>query len=175
MSERNTKSYKKVPQSYHTQQAKQDRELGEKGEREVLSLINEWFDCKFSEDKGNWREMDFICGEKRYACELKTRRISLNTYPTILISSNKILECIRLNGLGFRTFLIFKLTDDIYFYEMRGREIPKKFISSFCERTDRGYKERHSAYYIPTYMLKKFNDYKNKTDYDNIEMNLDIR
>ena len=120
MSERNTKSYKKLPPSYHTEQAKKDREMGEQGEREVLQLINEWFDCKFNMDTKSWREMDYICGEKRYACELKTRRIALNTYPTILISSNKIQECIRLNKLGFRTFLIFNLTDNIYFYEMRG-------------------------------------------------------
>jgi hypothetical protein len=174
MSERNTKSYKKLPPSYYTEQAKKDRELGQQGEREVLELINNWFDCKFHMDK-SWREMDYICGEKRYACELKTRRIAVNTYPTILISSNKIFECIRLNKLGFRTFLIFKLTDDIYFYEMKKTDIPTEFISSFCERQDRGCKERHSAYYIPTYLLKKFSDYKDKTDYDNIEMNLTIR
>lgn len=166
---------KKLPSTYHTEQGIKDRILGEQGEREVLEIINKWFDCKFDFDLGSWREMDFICGEKKYACELKTRRIKLETYPTILISSSKIYECIRLNKLGFRTFLIFKLIDDIYFYEMKGNKVPNEFIQSYCERNDRGVKERHKAMYIPTYLLKKLNDYENKTDYDNIEMNLTIR
>lgn len=169
MSERNTKSYKKVPKSYNTEQARKDRELGKQGEVEILALINEWFGCQFQEDKQGWREMDFLCIERRYACELKTRRIALSTYPTILISTNKIVECIRLNGLGFRTFIIFNLTDDVYFYEFIGREIPSQFIKSDAVRKDRGYEERHKAYFIPTYLLKKFSSYKDKSVYDETE------
>ena len=163
------RTHKNLPKSFHTEQAIKDRQLGQQGEQHIKDLIDEWFDCEFQEDKQGWREMDFLCIEKRYACELKTRRININQYPTILISSNKITECIRLNGLGFRTFLIFKLTCDIYFYEFVGRTIPKEFIKSYAVRTDRGYKEKHRAYYIPTYLLRKFSDYKNKVEYDNIE------
>jgi hypothetical protein len=169
MSERNTKSYKKIPKSYSTEQAKKDRELGEQGEIAIKQVINKWFDCEFQEDTEGWREMDFLCIEKRYACELKTRRMNIWKYPSILISTNKITECIRLNGLGFRTFLIFKLTDDIYFYEFVGKTIPNDFVKSYAVRTDRGYTEKHRAYYIPTHLLKKFSDYDTIGDYDYIE------
>ena len=163
------RTHKNLPKSFHTEKAKQDREFGEQGEQAIKEIIDKWFDCEFQEDKEGWREMDFLCIEKRYACELKTRRININQYPTLLISSNKITECIRLNGLGFRTFLIFKLTDDIYFYEFVGRTIPIEFIKSYAVRTDRGHRERHRAYYIPTYLLKKFSDFKNKYEYDECE------
>jgi len=163
------RTHKNLPKSYNTKQAVEDRKLGSAGETDILPLLNEWFDCEFQEDKQGWREMDFLCIERRYAVELKTRRIALNTFPTILISKNKIMECIRLNGLGFRTFLVFKLTDDIYFYEFIGRDIPKEFIKSYAVRRDRGYEEKHKAYYIPTYLLKKFSTYKDKRIYDETE------
>ena len=163
------RTHKNLPKSYKTEQAEKDRVLGKNGEIEIKEIIDKWFDCEFQEDTEGWREMDFICIERRYACELKTRRISLNTFPTLLISRNKITECIRLNGLGFRTFIIFKLIDDTYFYEFCGRTIPQEFIKSYAVRKDRGYEEKHKAYFIPTYLLKKFSSYKNKVDYDNVE------
>ena len=83
----------------------------------------------------------------RTQVELKSRRCSMNRYPTTMVGMNKIRSAAKSSR---RTVFCFKFTDGLYYWDYH----PDQYTQAKGGRCDRGYAEIKDYAYIKVSHLK---------------------
>ena len=94
-----------------------DLNYGMLGEDKVEPMIREYFNTEVINTKltkGKFCAYDYECVEKKTRYELKSRRVSFDTYPTIIINTSKITKG---STDGNRLILLFLFTDGLFYTE----------------------------------------------------------
>ena len=81
--------------------------FGKQQEIKILPLIEEYFDDNITQTTEQYAEYDFT--SDYYNFELKSRKNNFNTYPTTMITSNKLKENEK------QLILLFNFTDSLYY------------------------------------------------------------
>lgn len=114
---------------------------------EQQQLIKPILEAKFGMLKSNDRYSKYDFENESYYIEVKTRKNSYNTYPTTLLTSNKITKTDR------SLIFIFNFTDGIYYIEY-DEKIFNCFEKKLFSRINKKF-DMKDYYYIPIDMLKK--------------------
>jgi hypothetical protein len=123
-----------------------DIEFGLENELTVLEIIKQHFnDPTIRKVEDEYSIYDFESQEFRF--ELKTRRCSVNTYPTTMIGTNKLIP---------NVILLFKFKDGL-FYVKYEKEVFDTFRVSKAGRYDRGCPEIKDYIFIPIERLNRIN------------------
>ena len=93
---------------------------GKEQEKKVYPIIQEYFDEDIIHCTDQYSKYDFISSTSFY--ELKSRRNKLNSYPTTLITCNK------LKKLDKNLILLFNFLDGLYFIKYE-KELFDTFFS----------------------------------------------
>ena len=122
-----------------------DLEYGLKKEDEVLPIIREYFKRDISKATDKYSKYDYK--DDIYKYELKSRKNSINTYPTVLINADKA---------NPNTYLLFNFTDGLYYIKFRPIRF-SKFERKLFQRSYRreGNDYKNDVIYIPINKLKK--------------------
>ena len=80
---------------------------GKQQEIKILPLIEQYFDDNITQTTTQYAEYDFT--SDFYNFELKSRKNNFNTYPTTMITSNK------LKNTDKQLILLFEFTDGLYY------------------------------------------------------------
>jgi len=128
-----------------------DLKFGLDNELKILDKIKVTINPKLEKTKNKYSSKDFECDD--CFCELKTRRIGINTYKDIMIGANKIDDAIK---CGKDYYIIYSLTDGDYMYkfnidDLNNNKIKKGTGGNFA----RGDKVC-DVYYVDTCLLVKF-------------------
>tara|TARA_R110001632_G_scaffold165597_1_gene284063 strand:- start:1798 stop:2388 length:591 start_codon:yes stop_codon:yes gene_type:complete len=158
---------KKLPSNFYNSVAIKNRQMGNKNEKIMHGILNSWFDGNFGDDKSGWREIDFIDTQNKYGVELKSRNITYDQYPTILMGKNKWIRSRKMMGKGYKMFFFWKLKDGIYFY-------PVPMILPKCIKTNKGGTDKRGkgewsdCLYVPTKIMFRLNDYESYEEFRKI-------
>ena len=125
-----------------------DYDFGTNSENMLLSTFQSIWGSDLERSTDKFACIDFTSDS--HLVELKTRRNTMNKYPTTMIGKNKIDYLVNSDKKGI---VVFKFTDGLYYLEIT-RDNINKFGLEEGGRRDRGYDERQLYYYIPTNMLK---------------------
>ena len=155
---------KKMPSSFYTKEAENDRKYGDNYEKIFQKKVENWCECKFDNGISGWERIDFKGIDKKIAIELKTRRINKWDFNDIMISKNKIKHAIKLLHKGYKVFFFWKFKDELCFYDLPKR-LPSCIREDLGGTTKRGYDERAKCYFIPTSLLKNFKEFNTYKDY----------
>jgi len=108
-----------------------DYNNGKVKENEVYNIIVDFFNDNIKQSKEKYSPYDFVGDKNLY--ELKSRTNNYNTYPTTMITTNKIYD----NKNNNKTLImIFNFTDGLY-YIKNDIEIFKSFKTTIFQRTGR--------------------------------------
>jgi hypothetical protein len=81
--------------------------FGKQSEIKILPLIKQYFNDNITQTTEQYAEYDFI--SDFYNFELKSRKNNFNTYPSTMITSNK------LKNTEKQLILLFNFTDGLYY------------------------------------------------------------
>lgn len=129
---------------------KNDLDFGLQSENENIDVIQKYFNCSLVKT-GQYNEFDYVDKDKKILIELKTRKNTLNTYPTTMIGYNKILKAIDKKIEGYTIYFCFQFTDYLCYYIFEKDNVKWQSIGG---RKDRGCNEIKQYYYIPVNNLK---------------------
>jgi len=87
--------------------------FGFEKEFKIFELLNHYFPNDNLKQQKRYSVIDFIGDENVF--ELKSRRIKLNTYSTIIISKNKYVEGLNHIKKNKNVFFIFNLLDGVFY------------------------------------------------------------
>ena len=122
-----------------------DLEFGEKGERDIYGLINNYLciDAKKTKDK----YCSFDMEDENNCIEIKTRRYNINSFKEFFFSHKKLKYADDRNKC---VSIVFNLTDGVYLFDYTKHQDKVRIVDNqFC-RKDRGYVERNKMCYCPT-------------------------
>ncbi len=125
-----------------------DLEFGFKKEKEVFELLKERYGEKLKQNS-RYSTFDFETDDIQF--ELKSRRISSTTYPTMMLSYHKLKKANQDLGKKKSIFL-FNLKDGLFEWEYD----PNGFEINMGGTMKRGCDERHLCGYIPVEDLVRF-------------------
>lgn len=122
---------------------------------EKQELIKSRLESKFGmlRSMGRWDKHDFK--NQHFNIEVKSRKNAYNTYPTTLLTCNKIVE-----EPNKRLYFIFNFTDGIYYIRYK-KELFETFEKRMFSRINQSYDEKE-YYYIPIQYLKNLDTSKPK-------------
>lgn len=121
-----------------------DFEFGEAQETKIkIKLETKWGQLI---QTGRWEKHDFI--NKKFNIEVKSRKCKYNTYPTTLLTCNKIVE-----EENKKLYFVFNFTDGIYYIRYR-KPLFDTFEKKLFSRINQEY-DMKEYYYIPIEYLKK--------------------
>ena len=146
-----------------TSQKSKDIKFGNDKEKKIIKQLEKHLNIKLSKTD-DYDEFDFINKKEKIIIELKSRRNTLERYPTTMIGLNKIKKAEIKKKEGYKVMLFFSFTDGLAYYKFK--KINKDWIRD-GGRCDRGKDEIKKYYYIPTNELINFN--LNKKDEYNIK------
>jgi hypothetical protein len=130
---------------------KKSYQFGKKQEAIVLPLIREFFaDDAIRPTEGQYCKYDFTSND--YNFELKSRTISVERYPTTMITCNKLIS-----SEDKRLLLLFSFTDGLYFVEYDD-DIFSSFEKKQFSRAGLDWDEKEHIY-IPIDYLKLIKHY----------------
>lgn len=134
-----------------------DLEFGFRKEKEVLPILNKFFNVNFKQN-GKFAVFDFIDEKNKVIGELKSRRCNKHEYRKrggIMIGSNKVEEGLRKIKEGYRVIFTWLFLNKYCYYELT-EDFKEKMIlkKGVMARNDRGYEEYSNIAYIPTKALK---------------------
>lgn len=155
---------KKLPKSFKSSKAGEDRRYGDVYEKRFETLINNWCNCKFNGGTTGWEQIDFINKENKIGIEIKRRRIRKFQYPTIMISYSKYTAARKLMLKGYKVYFFWKFTDRLCFWQVP-TIIPPTIKIRNGGTFRRGYDETNDCMYIPMEDLNDFNEYPTYIDY----------
>tara|TARA_R110002153_G_scaffold212442_1_gene365087 strand:- start:16559 stop:17026 length:468 start_codon:yes stop_codon:yes gene_type:complete len=97
---------------------KLDEKMGKQNEYYVDGILEKYFNKKIYKFKNYYSVFDFYTEEGDYI-ELKSRRTTINNYPTQLIGANKIDKAKQLlkEKKIKHFYLVYKLNDGIYIWD----------------------------------------------------------
>jgi len=154
---------KKLPPTFFSQKAVNDRKFGDAYERRFKKKIEEWIGCTFDAGKSGWEQIDFINKENKIAIELKTRRTKKWDYMDIMLSKSKYTAARKLMRKGYKVYVFWKFRDELCFWNVP--LMLKNVREDLGGRTDRGYNETAKCIFIPTSILHDFKAYPSYIDY----------
>jgi len=134
-----------------------DLEFGFNKEKEVLPILNDFFDVNLKQND-RYDIFDFVDEDKKMIFELKSRRCKKHDYKDrggIMIGANKVREGFRKIRKGYRVIFTWLFTNKYCYYELT--KVLDKDINiknNVMARSDRGGEEFSSIAYIPTKKLK---------------------
>ena len=131
-----------------------DLNYGMIGEDKVEPMIRKYFNTEVINTKltkGKFCAYDYECVERKTRYELKSRRVSFNTYPTIIINTSKIAKG---STDGNRLILLFLFTDGLFYTEY-DRETFDKYEITLMTIIRNGNRKTEAVYNIPTSDLKQ--------------------
>tara|TARA_R110002096_G_C14277499_1_gene696257 strand:- start:185 stop:574 length:390 start_codon:yes stop_codon:yes gene_type:complete len=124
------------------------------GEDKVEPMIRKYFNTEVINTKltkGKFCAYDYECVERKTRYELKSRRVSFDTYPTIIINTTKITKG---STDGNRLILLFLFTDGLFYTEY-DRATFDTYEITLMTIIRNGNKKTESVYNIPTSDLKQ--------------------
>ena len=128
-----------------------DLSFGLKKEKEVLKLLKSRYKEKTINQNSKYSTFDFETEDGSMQWELKSRRIKSTTYPTMMLSYQKIKKA--QEDLGKKkSIILFYLNDGLFEWEYD----PNGFKIAMGGTTARNCDERHLCGYIPVKNLKRF-------------------
>lgn len=133
-----------------------DLNFGMIGEDKVEPMIRKYFNTEVINTKltkGKFCAYDYECVERKTRYELKSRRVSFDTYPTIIINTTKITKG---STDGNRLILLFLFTDGLFYTEY-DRATFDTYEITLMTIIRNGNKKTESVYNIPTSDLKQIN------------------
>lgn len=131
-----------------------DLNFGMIGEDKVEPMIRKYFNTEVINTKltkGKFCAYDYECVERKTRYELKSRRVSFDTYPTIIINTTKITKG---STDGNRLILLFLFTDGLFYTEY-DRATFDTYEITLMTIIRNGNKKTESVYNIPTSDLKQ--------------------
>ncbi len=104
--------------------------------------------CDLTKDNNRYAPFDYYNNDKTIYCELKTRRIPHNKYPTCLISESKVLKA---QSDPTKTYYFFWAYEDGLFYLKYNPAVWSQFEVGPFKRWDRidRVEKPHRHYFIP--------------------------
>lgn len=129
---------------------KQDKDFGDFYECELLKYFNTnpQLHGKITKTKDKFNVVDYVNSD--WVCELKSRRISINDFETIMIGKNKLL--LAENDTTTRQFrFYFVLKEGTFYWDFRDQNvegIDPDYFFGMGGRCDRGKDERKQCGYI---------------------------
>tara|TARA_R100000773_G_scaffold2152_2_gene2941 strand:+ start:1570 stop:2106 length:537 start_codon:yes stop_codon:yes gene_type:complete len=155
---------KKLPKSFNTIQAQNDRRFGDSYERKFKRIIDGWFGCDFQHEKSGWGAIDFINQENKIAVEIKRRRITKGQFYDIMIGYNKYRQARKLMRKGYKVYFFWKFQDRLCFWNVPA------ILPSYCRVEKggtyrRGYNETSECLYIPMDKLLDWKDFPTYISY----------
>ena len=127
-----------------------DRQFGLNKEKTQMNIIIDTlgtYNLKKLEDR--YAIFDYHDIEENVYVELKTRRNTMNAYPTTMIGYNKIIEGIKLiRSRKSHVYFFFDFTDCLTYFELTEDNYERIFFAR-GGRNDRGFIEQSAYAYIP--------------------------
>lgn len=126
---------------------KTDYEFGKSNEENVYNqIVKRWDNREIKKTTEKYSPFDFYCDKYKY--ELKSRKCNYSTYPTTMISTEKL-------G-NYKLYLLFSFTDGLYYIKYK-KSLFKTFESKPFQRKGRtDIKDiQYNFIYIPIEYLKK--------------------
>lgn len=98
---------------------------------------------------GRWEKHDFI--NNKYNIEVKSRKCKYNSYPTTLLTCNKIVE-----EPNKKLYFVFNFTEEInsVYYIKYKKNLFDTFEKKLFSRVNKDF-DKKLYYYIPIELLKK--------------------
>jgi len=127
---------------------KNDLAFGFKKEKEVLKLLKSRYGEKLKQNS-RYATFDFETDDTQL--ELKSRRISSTTYPTMMLSYHKLKKA-QDDLAKKKSIFLFNLKDGLFEWDYD----PDGFEINMGGTMKRGCDERHLCGYIPVKNLKRF-------------------
>ncbi len=128
-----------------------DLKFGLKKEKEVLELLKSRYGEKTIKQNSKYSTFDFETVDGSIQWELKSRRCSSKTYPTMMLSYHKLRKA--QDDLGKKkSIILFNLQDGLFEWEYD----PDGFEIAMGGTTARNCDERHMCGYIPITSLRRF-------------------
>lgn len=130
---------------------RKDLKFGLKKEKEVLELLKSRYGEKTIKQNSKYSTFDFETVDGSIQWELKSRRCSSKTYPTMMLSYHKLRKA--QDDLGKKkSIILFNLRDGLFEWEYD----PDGFEIAMGGTTARNCDERHLCGYIPITSLVRF-------------------
>jgi len=130
-----------------------DYNFGKNNESNILPIITNFFKRDIKTSTNQFSIYDFY--DNKYKYELKTRRNNKNTYPTILISFDKIQP---------NTILLFNFIDGLYYIECNNDF--EKYEKKYFQRARPGHNDVNKlVIHIPTKDIKLICSYEYELDF----------
>jgi hypothetical protein len=124
-----------------------DLRYGNKKENQLLPKLEEHFGVSLTKT-GRYDVFDYINEEKKILIELKSRRNSLNQFPTTMIGLNKFEEGYKKRLENYTIYFVFNFSDYLGYYKLKGlTEV--NFDIRDGGRRDRGKDEIKKYVFIP--------------------------
>ena len=133
----------------------QDYSFGKKGEATALPLLQQAIDPELAPEPP-MSSFDFATPNRTVFCELKTRRVKHNTYPTIIVNESKA-DTARAGmeeNPDRRYIFAFQFEDGIYYLEYE-TTLFETFHSESRFNNDEGQKFQR-VLHIPVELLQTF-------------------
>jgi len=131
-----------------------DLNFGMLNEDKVEPMIRKYFNTEVINTKltkGKFCAYDYECVERKTRYELKSRRVSFDAYPTIIINTSKISKG---STDGNRLILLFLFTDGLFYTEY-DRATFDTYEITLMTIIRNGNRKTEAVYNIPTSDLKQ--------------------
>ena len=119
-------------------------------QKEILSILRDYFGLELQETVGRWKKYDFYSDKSIF--ELKSRKNTKTRYPTTLLTCNKVVS-----ESGKDLIFLFNFTDELCFIKY-DEKLFSTFERRLFSRINESFDEKE-YYYIPIERLttiKKF-------------------
>jgi hypothetical protein len=131
-----------------------DYKFGLDQQQKIIPILNHCFTTKLIQYEGQYSKHDYYDDNATY--ELKSRKVKFNTYPTTLLTANKITS-----NKKQHLIFIFNFTDKIAIIKYNKKRF-NKYEKKMYSRINEEYDEKE-YYFIPIEDLLVVH-YKNKED-----------
>ena len=126
----------------------EDLRFGLESESGQRNKIGEYLGCELKKTEDEFSSTDFIDDDKKIMVELKTRRVYSHSYPSSMITPNKLIDMCEAIKIGFTAYVFIKFKDGLYCYDVKNNLIKREWIRDGGRR-DRGRDEIKKYVYIP--------------------------
>ena len=144
---------------------KKDYEYGLNKEKEILKVINNYFDRDIKQSIEKFCKYDFY--DYKYNYELKSRRNNYNSYDTTLLPADKLQR---------KTIYLFSFNDGLYYIKYKKERFDEFEKKDFVRPKREDKKDVKKEYiYIPIDKLKKIEikERINKNNEDDYTINFE--
>jgi hypothetical protein len=127
----------------------QDYIFGTQQENKILPLLQEHFGGTLAKNNNKWGKFDFY--NEKSIFELKSRKCRKNTYPTTLMTCNKVVEGEK------EIYFLFNFTDELAYIKYNP-ELFSTFEKKMYSRINEAFDEKE-YYFIPVENLETIKIY----------------